>query len=97
MEFSKFNGEEFDNWLLRAEYFFEVNGTQKENWVKIAALHLDGKAIQWHQGFIKAKEGTVSWEEYVHAMGSRFGVRAYDDPLANLRNLRQEGSSMVIL
>lgn len=34
----------------------------------------------------------VDWEEYVKSISARFSTHAYDDPLAELRNLRQEGS-----
>lgn len=46
LKFPRFKGEDFDNWLLRAEYLFKVDGISRENWVKITALHLEGKAIQ---------------------------------------------------
>lgn len=31
----------------------------------------------------------VTWEKYVEAMRARFGSYDYDDPLANLCNLKQ--------
>ena len=59
--------------------------------MKVAALHLEGRAIQWHQGFVKIKgaKAYTDWEEYVRALGARFGNHAFDDPLAELRNLKQ--------
>lgn len=32
----------------------------------------------------------LSWEEYTAAMRARFGNCAYDDPLADMKNLKQE-------
>ncbi|KAF2287775.1 hypothetical protein GH714_002668 [Hevea brasiliensis] len=89
LEFPRFSGEGLESWLLRSEYFFKVGRIAPENRVKVAALHLEGKAIKWHQGFVKVRgnDAYVSWE--VRALGVRFGSHAFDDPLAELRNLRQ--------
>lgn len=48
LEFPRFHGEDLEGWLLRAEYFFEVGGVSLDNRVKLATLHLEGRAIQWH-------------------------------------------------
>nr|CAN62821.1 hypothetical protein VITISV_013041 [Vitis vinifera] len=71
VDFPKFNGGGLDGWLLRVEYFLKVDRTPPEARVRLAALHLEGKAIQWHSGF---------------------GQHVFDDPIADLRNLRQTGS-----
>ncbi|KAF2294586.1 hypothetical protein GH714_012798 [Hevea brasiliensis] len=60
----------------------------------MAALHLEGKALQWHQGFIKVR-GSIAyldWGAYVGAITARFGSNAFEDPLADLRNLKQVSS-----
>ena len=46
VEFPKFDGTGLDGWLLCAKYFFEVDRTTPEFKVRMAALHLEGKAIQ---------------------------------------------------
>ena len=94
VDFPKFNGGGLDGWLLRVEYFFEVDRTPPEARVRLAALHLEGKAIQWHQGYIKTRgnEAYLDWSEYVIALNARFGQHVFDDPIADLRNLRQTGS-----
>ncbi|RVX10301.1 Retrovirus-related Pol polyprotein from transposon 17.6 [Vitis vinifera] len=94
VDFPKFNGGGLDGWLLRVEYFFEVDRTPPEARVRLAALHLEGKAIQWHQGYIKCRgnEAYLDWSEYVIALNARFGQHVFDDPIADLRNLRQTGS-----
>ncbi|KAF2305026.1 hypothetical protein GH714_001150 [Hevea brasiliensis] len=47
--------------------------------------------LQWHQGFIEIKGNAAyeDWNSYVIAIAARFGDKAYEDPLADLRNLRQ--------
>lgn len=94
LEFPRFNGEGLEGWLLRAEYFFEVGNIAHVNRVKVATLRLMGRAIPWHQGYIKIKGSLAytNWEEYVKALGARLSTNAYEDPLAELRNLKQDGS-----
>ncbi|KAF2321886.1 hypothetical protein GH714_004174 [Hevea brasiliensis] len=45
IEFPRFDGEELKGWLLRSKYFFEVGRIALENRVKVATLHLEGRAI----------------------------------------------------
>lgn len=93
-EFTKFDGDGFEGWVLRAEFFFEVAKVTDRERVRVAAVHLEGKALQWHRGFmsLQGPAAAYDWNAYITALGSRFGVQAYDDPLAKLRNLRQTGT-----
>ncbi|KAF2282263.1 hypothetical protein GH714_043906 [Hevea brasiliensis] len=94
LEFPRFSGEGLEGWLLRVDYFFEVANVAADDRVKMAALHLEGKALQWHQGFIKVR-GSIAyldWSAYVGAITARFGSNAFEDPLADLRNLKQVSS-----
>lgn len=69
--FQKFGGQEFDSWMLRAEFFFEVDSTPKDSWVKTATLHLEREAIQWHQGLMRARgDQKIQWEEFVQLLNS---------------------------
>ncbi|KAF2289731.1 hypothetical protein GH714_038384 [Hevea brasiliensis] len=91
LEFPRFDGNDLETWLLKTEYYFEVVNVLPESRVKVAALHLEGKAILWHQGYVKIK-GLVAydnWQKYVGSLRARFGKQGYDDPLAELKNLKQ--------
>lgn len=59
--------------------------------VKVAAVHLEGRALQWHQMFMHKRvfRETQHWEEYVQALHIRFGVTMFEDPMAELMALRQ--------
>ncbi|KAG8369325.1 hypothetical protein BUALT_Bualt15G0139500 [Buddleja alternifolia] len=94
VEFPKFWGEDLRGWVYRCEQFFEVDETPSDAKVKLAAVHLEGKALQWHQIFMKSRltRELPSWREYVKALSDRFGVLLYDDPMAELANLKQTGS-----
>ncbi|XP_071923237.1 uncharacterized protein [Coffea arabica] len=54
-------------------------------------MHLERKALQWPQVFMKGRisRDPPSWEEYVRALGSRFGDCLYDDPMGDLKSLKQ--------
>ena len=66
--------------------------------VKIASIHLSGRALVWHQSFMKDfPDGTwPSWEGYKTTIVARFGERPFDDPLDELVKLTQGGSVRII-
>ncbi|KAF2316058.1 hypothetical protein GH714_040853 [Hevea brasiliensis] len=70
LEFPRFSGEALEGWLLRVDYFFEVANVTADDRVKMAALHLEGKAFN----------------------GIKGSLSAFEDPLADLRNLKQVSS-----
>ena len=94
IDFPKFNGEDFRGWLYKCEQFFEVDETPSSVKVKIAAMNLEGKALQWHQIFMRSRltREIPAWEEYVRELSSRFGDSLYDDPMGELKSLKQSGS-----
>ncbi|KAG8380917.1 hypothetical protein BUALT_Bualt06G0066500 [Buddleja alternifolia] len=94
VEFPRFNGEDLRGWLFRSEQFFDVDETPSEAKVRLAALHLDGKALQWHQVYMRARltRELPGWEEYIKALHDRFGSVTFEDPMSELMNLRQVSS-----
>lgn len=95
LEFPRFNGECFTQWLYKSERFFEYDETPDDEKLRIVVIHLDGDALEWHRGFLRSRteeEGPMAWEEYVRAMNARFNQQAYDDPMADLANLTQLGT-----
>ncbi|KAG8382823.1 hypothetical protein BUALT_Bualt05G0118400 [Buddleja alternifolia] len=71
--------------------FLEVDGTPPEAKVRIAAVHLEGKALQWHQISMKNRltRDLPHWSEYVTALNDRFDALLYEDPMSELVNLKQ--------
>lgn len=45
----------------------------------------------WHWQFIKIRGENVPWKEYEQEILVRFGL-VYEVPLANLKNLKQDGT-----
>ncbi|KAG8386982.1 hypothetical protein BUALT_Bualt03G0205200 [Buddleja alternifolia] len=94
IEFPKFRGEDLRGWIYRCEQFFEVDDTPPDAKVKIAAVHLEGKALQWHQIFMKNRltREVPQWGEYVRALNDRFGTLLYENPMSELVNLKETRS-----
>ncbi|XP_042051538.1 uncharacterized protein LOC121796828 [Salvia splendens] len=93
-EFPKFDGDGYEGWMMQAEYFFQVAKVPEEEKVRVAAIHLEGKALQWHRGFesLHGDMAYADWSCYSSSLAARFGAHAYEDPLADLRNLKQKGT-----
>jgi len=66
IEFPKFWGEDVQGWIYKCEQFFEVDSIAEDMRVKVASIHLSGKALLWHQSFIKSRivGGWPPWAEY---------------------------------
>ncbi|XP_056846670.1 uncharacterized protein LOC130497684 [Raphanus sativus] len=93
--FPSFDGSQLREWLSKCDQFFDIDGTQPELKVRLAALHLTGKANQWHVNYMSTRFGMFpSWSEYMVSISSRFS-ELYDDPLAKLVALRQNANSVV--
>ena len=41
----KFEGDDFEGWLLKLEQYFEVEGIAEENKVRMVMMHLEGRAL----------------------------------------------------
>ena len=93
LDFPRFNGDEVKHWLIQCETFFSVDHTPEEYKVRLAVVHFEGRALQWHIAFAKpiGVDNLPPWEEYSTLVLERFGDIA-EDPMADLMKLRQTGS-----
>jgi len=94
VDFPKFEGDNVQGWIYKCQQFFELDAIAEGKKVTIAAIHLTGRALVWHQSFMKQFAIGVwpSWENYKIAIIARFGEGPYDGPLAELVKLKQMGS-----
>ncbi|XP_074282563.1 uncharacterized protein LOC141607104 [Silene latifolia] len=94
IEFPKFWGDDIQGWLYKVEQVFEVDSTSGNIRVKLVSIHLEGKALLWHQSLMKTRPigDWPTWSDYKAAILLRFGTSPYDDPTAEIMNLRQKGS-----
>ena len=69
-EFPRFDGSRVNEWTYKAEQFFEIDNTMEGIKVKLASIHLDGKALNWFQTFLKTREKGrfLLWTEFVESL-----------------------------
>lgn len=89
ISFPLFDGSELRDRIYQCDLFFGMDNTPPEQRVRLAAMHLRGKALQWHYNFMTERFGIFpSWTDYIVAISSRFST-LFDDPLAELVALKQ--------
>ena len=92
--FPLFDGSDLRDWIYQCDLFFGMDNTPPELRVRLAAMHLRGKALQWHFNFMTERFGLFpSWTEYIVAISSRFSD-LFDDPLSELVALKQGTDSV---
>ncbi|XP_015081221.1 uncharacterized protein LOC107024768 [Solanum pennellii] len=92
MEFLRFTGEDLRSWLFKIEQYFSMENVAAEEKVTVAAMQLEGEAIQWHLSFMRYRQylQPATWNEYVMAMVERFG-NDFDDPMEEIKKVKQIG------
>ena len=70
---------------MKVEQFFEVVNLPKEEKVQTIMIHLDRKAFQWHQRFMRSKGylKNIEWAVYMLEMRSKFSDNEYSGPMVN--------------
>ncbi|GKA83072.1 gypsy/ty3 retroelement polyprotein [Tanacetum coccineum] len=91
VEFLKFSGENVRGWMFRCEEFFAIEQTADEGKISLISIHLYDIALMRHRQYVRFMGNTLTWPMYRDAILKRFGL-AYDDPLAEIKNLKQTGS-----
>ena len=77
--------------MFRCEQFFKVDNVPDESKVNLISIHLYDVALMWHRNIIRLIGENVTWSVYREAILARFG-RIYEDPLAEIKKLKQNGS-----
>lgn len=89
LEFPSFDGEDFKDWYYKCNQFFELDNTPENMKIRLVSIHLRGRALQWHQGFMSEMEGkTLEWEKYLAELREQFVEGIVSKPLIELRNLK---------
>lgn len=53
VEFPKFDGNDLQSWLYNCNQFFQLDDIEDAQKVELAAIHLEGKVLLWHQNYMK--------------------------------------------
>ncbi|MCI23014.1 hypothetical protein A2U01_0044192, partial [Trifolium medium] len=91
VEFPRFDGKNVRDWLYKCDQFFLLDETPGTSRVRLAFIHLDGLALQWHLNYMRQKFDIYpTWNQYVADVTARFGD-AYEDPLSSLLQIKHTG------
>jgi len=75
LDFPRFNGDGVKNWIIQCETFFSIDQTPNDYKVRLAVVHFEGKALQWHSVYVKTigLNNLPSWDEYACILLDCFG------------------------
>jgi hypothetical protein len=91
VDFPRFDGKNVRDWLYKCDQFFSLDETPATSMVRLASIHLDGLALQWHLNYMRQKFDVYpSWQQYIADVTARFGD-AYEDPLSSLLQIKHTG------
>ena len=91
LEMPLFHGEDAYTWVDRVERFFEIRGVPEEEWVSVAMVAMEGKALTWFRWW----EDTApiqTWSGFKDAIIRHFQSELMQSPFEILLGVRQEGS-----
>ncbi|KAL5769591.1 hypothetical protein ACOSP7_013745 [Xanthoceras sorbifolium] len=88
LSFPKFNGEDPQGWIYKAEQYFEFKEVSPQHRVQLASFHLKEIALQWLRWLTKFK-GPLNWDKLTQSILNRFGPTEYEDPSEALPWLQQ--------
>ncbi|GJX10084.1 retrotransposon-related protein [Tanacetum coccineum] len=90
-EIEALKNDDVKGWVYRCKQFFKIDGIEEDMEVELASMHLYDQALVWHQQYVKKYGDRIPWEMYEGEVIKRFGA-IYEDPIVDLKNLKQEGS-----
>ncbi|KAD3640421.1 hypothetical protein E3N88_29644 [Mikania micrantha] len=91
IEFPTFSGGDPRGWILKAEKYFCFYNTMDEEKVDVAAIHLEGDALDFYS-WIAAEQDITYWDELVSAIQKHYGPPEFQNPDEYLCSVKQTGS-----
>ncbi|KAD4888929.1 hypothetical protein E3N88_21002 [Mikania micrantha] len=91
IEFPTFSGGDPRGWILKAEKYFRFYNTMDEEKVDVAAIHLEGDALDFYS-WVASEQDITYWEELVSAMQKHFGPPEFQNPDEYLCSVKQTGT-----
>lgn len=61
LEFTFFSREDVEGWLYRTEQILDCYNIVPEQWVRVAATHLQGSPLQWYYWLVRTNKGVPPW------------------------------------
>nr|GEW46137.1 retrotransposon-related protein [Tanacetum cinerariifolium] len=91
IEFPKFSGDDVKDWVYRCKQFFKVDGVPDGRKIQLASMHMFDATLVWYQQYMNKYLDNTPWKHFEVEVVKRFGI-LYDDPIVELKNLKQTGS-----
>ncbi|KAL4295662.1 hypothetical protein GQ457_12G011410 [Hibiscus cannabinus] len=90
----RFDGDDFRGWISKLEQYFEAENVPENAKVRVVMLHLENKALQWHQFLAKTQRylNGMAWEDYLKLLRERFAPGGFSDLFSELLALKQSES-----
>lgn len=74
VDFPRFDGRKVKDWLYKCDQFFLLDETPPEQRVRLASIHLEGLALQWHLNYMRSRfDEYPLWSRYAADVRRRFG------------------------
>ncbi|GAU41744.1 hypothetical protein TSUD_180930 [Trifolium subterraneum] len=91
VDFPRFDGKNVCDWLNKCDQFFSLDETLATSMVRLASIHLDGLALQWHLNYMRQTFDVYpSWQQYIADVTAHFGD-AYEDHMSSLLQIKHTG------
>ncbi|KAK1412796.1 hypothetical protein QVD17_34309 [Tagetes erecta] len=91
IDFPAFSGGDPRGWILKAEKYFRFYNTLDEEKVDVAAIHLEGDALDLYS-WLSTEQEITYWDELTHALQKHFGPPEFQNPDEYLCSIKQTGS-----
>ncbi|KAF7812841.1 Ty3/gypsy retrotransposon protein [Senna tora] len=91
MEFPKFEGGDPRGWILKAEKYFRYYQTPEELKVDIAAMYLEGDALDLF-AWMNGERIMLYWEELVKALQENYDPAEFQNPDEHFFRVKQVGT-----
>ncbi|XP_049932541.1 uncharacterized protein LOC126409878, partial [Nymphaea colorata] len=88
VDFPKFDGKNAQDWVIKAEQYFECQEVREDKKITTAMIYFEGAAMRWYRSY-KRKNPVMVWETFSNALLARFGVSSYTNYHVELINMKQ--------
>ncbi|RWW39834.1 hypothetical protein BHE74_00054804 [Ensete ventricosum] len=88
VDFPRWEEGDLIGWISHAERYFRLHRTTNASVVEIAAIHLEGDAIQWFDWF-EHIHGGLSWQQFKEGLFNHFRPIDYENIDGQLAKIQQ--------
>ncbi|KAL8167549.1 LOW QUALITY PROTEIN: hypothetical protein V2J09_009048 [Rumex salicifolius] len=91
IDFPKFEGGDRRGWILKAEKYFHYFDVADESKVEVAAMHLEGDALDLY-AWVNGEDEILAWEDLIQVFQESYGPPEFQNPDEFLCAIRQTGT-----